>query len=52
MQEEILLIIPDKEDEERDVLAEKWREKYGAVLRVGKFWIKPDTHNKKVALYG
>ncbi|MEI6409681.1 MAG: hypothetical protein WCR52_09885 [Bacteroidota bacterium] len=52
MKEDILLIIPDKTDEERDVLADKWAEQYSAVLRIGKFWIKPDTQGKKVALYG
>jgi hypothetical protein len=52
MKEDILLIIPDKPDEERDILADKWAAQYGAVLRIGKFWIKPDTQGKKVALYG
>lgn len=52
MKFESLLIIPDKPDPERDILAEKWQANYGDVLKVGKFWIKPDTQGKPVALYG
>lgn len=46
------LIIPDKPDPERDTLAEKWQACYGEFLKVGKFWIKPDTNGLPVALYG
>lgn len=34
MEKNILLIIPDKEDEERDALANVWISKYGDVLRI------------------
>lgn len=47
-----ILIIPDKEDIERDALARVWQQRGGEVLRIGKFWIKPETNNKRVALYG
>ena len=39
-------------DVERDSIAKVWEENGGEVLRVGKFWIKPDTKGKRVALYG
>jgi ATP-grasp domain, R2K clade family 2 len=52
MKDGTILIIPDKPDEERDALAEVWEKKYGEVMRVGKFWIKPETNGKNVALYG
>jgi hypothetical protein len=52
MNEDILLIIPDKADAERDVLAQKWSEQYGDVMKIGKFWVKPETNGKNVALYG
>jgi hypothetical protein len=52
MKDETILIIPDKPDKESDALAKVWESKYGEVMRVGKFWIKPETKGKKVALYG
>jgi ATP-grasp domain, R2K clade family 2 len=52
MKDGTILIIPDKPDEERDALADVWEKKYGEVMRVGKFWIKPETNGKNVALYG
>lgn len=47
-----ILIIPDKPDVERDAIAKAWKTKGGNVLRIGKFWIKPDVGNRKVVLYG
>ena len=47
-----ILIIPDKEDVERDSIAEIWKQLGGEVMRIGKFWIKPETSGKRVSLYG
>ena len=47
-----LLLIPDTQDVERDRLAQIWQEKGGDVLRIGKFWIRPETKNKRVSIYG
>ncbi len=51
MENEILLI-PDKADTERDALAKIWKNAGGEVKRIGKFWIKPETGNKRVSIYG
>ena len=51
MKNEILLI-PDKPDIERDNLAKAWEQLGGEVMRIGKFWIKPETKNKRVSIYG
>jgi hypothetical protein len=51
MQNELLLI-PDKPDLERDALAKSWEVAGGEVMRIGKFWIKPDVGNKRVSIYG
>jgi len=29
-----------------------WEERGGEVKRIGKFWIKPEIGNKRVAIYG
>lgn len=47
-----ILLIPDKKDQERDRLAEVWKNKGGEVKRIGKFWIKPEVENKKISIYG
>jgi len=47
-----LLIIPNKVDVERESIAKVWEENGGEVLRVSKFWIKPDTKDKRISLYG
>jgi hypothetical protein len=47
-----LLLIPKKVDAERDLLAKTWALNNGEVLRIGKFWIKPETKNKRVTIYG
>ncbi|MFK7771843.1 MAG: ATP-grasp domain-containing protein [Saprospiraceae bacterium] len=51
MKNEILLI-PEKPDLERDNLAKVWEQLGGEVMRIGKFWIKPATKNKRVSIYG
>jgi len=47
-----LLLIPDKADRERDSIAAVWEKEGGEVLRVGKFWVKPETNGKRVSIYG
>lgn len=47
-----LLLIPEKPDEEPDSVAMAWEKRGGSVLRIGKFWIKPDTGNNQVSIYG
>lgn len=47
-----VLIIPAKNDEEREKVAAHWEKLGGQVLRLDKFWIKPDTGNAKVSIYG
>lgn len=47
-----VLIIPDKPDLERDTIAKVWEDHGGDVLRIGKFWIKPEVNNKRVTIYG
>lgn len=47
-----LLLIPEKVDTERNSLAQSWVKNGGQVLYVGKFWIKPETHNKRITIYG
>ena len=47
-----ILIIPDKPDVERDAIAKIWQQQGGEVMRIGKFWIKPETKNKRVSIYG
>ena len=39
-------------DVERESIAKVWEENEGEVLKLGKFWIKPDTKGKRVSLYG
>jgi len=50
--QDTLLLIPDKIDIERDALANAWEKANGQVLRISKFWEKPNTQNKKLAIYG
>lgn len=47
-----LLLIPEKADLERDSLAKFWVKNGGEVMRIGKFWMKPETQNKRVTIYG
>jgi len=47
-----LLIIPEKNDTERESLAAAWIKKGGQVLRLGKFWLKPEVGGKNVSIYG
>lgn len=47
-----LLLIPQKMDIERDSIARAWESKGGEVMRIGKFWKKPNIKGKAVSLYG
>ncbi len=51
MRDEILLI-PDKPDIERDSVANTWIDNGGVVLRIGKFWERPDINSKRISIYG
>lgn len=50
--EGLRLLIPDKQDEERDAVAEAWKDGGGVVTRVGRFWDPPEFERKAVRLYG
>ncbi len=47
-----ILLIPDKPDEERDAVAEAWRESGGKVIRLARFWEPPDLKDWSVSIYG
>ena len=47
-----ILLIPEKGDVERDTVATAWKERGGEVMQIGKFWVKPNTKGKPVAVYG
>jgi hypothetical protein len=47
-----LLIVPAKPDVERDSVAAAWISGGGTVLRVDRFWTRPDVEPARVALYG
>jgi hypothetical protein len=48
----LVLLVPEKQDLERDEVARVWCTLYGQVLRVGKFWEPPDVEPATVRLYG
>jgi hypothetical protein len=48
----LILIIPEKGDEERDAVASAWQRAGGAVLRLGRFWEPPALDPRRVRLYG
>ncbi len=47
-----VLIIPSKPDIERDSVAAAWNARGGSVLRLDRFWVRPDVDPGRVALYG
>ncbi len=49
---DILLVIPDKPDIERDAVAKVWEEQGGKVKRIGRFWEPPELDREKIRLYG
>jgi len=46
------LLIPDKPDEERDAVANAWRDSGGEVIRLARFWETPSFENESVSVYG
>ena len=46
------LLIPEKVDTERESVAQVWQNLNGEVVKVGKFWQKPDVNTDKVVIYG
>lgn len=46
------LIVPAKPDVERDAVADAWVSGGGKVLRIDRFWTRPDVEPTRVALYG
>ena len=49
---ELLLLIPDKADGEREAVANAWTAAGGKVLRLAKFWRPPTLDPRRVRLYG
>ena len=48
-----ILLIPDKPDIERDSIAESWEKNGGEVIRIGKFWERPNVDSqKRLTIYG
>jgi hypothetical protein len=48
----LVLLIPEKEDIERDAVAEVWEKYGGKVIRVGRFWEPPLVKADRVRIYG
>jgi hypothetical protein len=49
---DLLLVIPEKADPERDAVARVWEEGHGSVLRLGRFWDPPAVDPRQVRVYG
>lgn len=48
-----VLLVPEKTDEERDLVINTWQRLGGEVQRLGRFWEKPaGLEGRKVAIYG
>jgi hypothetical protein len=48
----LTLLLPDKPDAERDLLANVWERRGGAVLRLARFWDPPTLDPRSVRVYG
>lgn len=48
----LILVVPEKFDEEREEVAEAWKRLGGKVQRIGKFWCPPQLDTNRVKLYG
>lgn len=48
----LTLLIPEKNDLERDAVAQAWINADGEVIRLGRFWEPPNLENKQVRVYG
>ncbi|KNY26396.1 hypothetical protein [Pseudobacteroides cellulosolvens] len=49
---DMLLVIPDKSDIERDEVAKMWEQQGGKVKKIGRFWEPPELDREKIRLYG
>ncbi|HOV25580.1 MAG TPA: hypothetical protein PK566_04365 [Pseudobacteroides sp.] len=49
---DLLLVIHDKPDIERDAVAKAWEEQGGEITRIGRFWEPPELDREKIQLYG
>lgn len=49
---DLVLVISDKPDVERDAVADAWERGGGEVLRLGRFWEPPPLDAHRVRLYG
>ncbi|HEY0154496.1 MAG TPA: ATP-grasp domain-containing protein [Longimicrobium sp.] len=49
---DLVLVIPDKADPERDQVAAEWNAAGGTTLRLGRFWDPPPLEPTRVRLYG
>jgi hypothetical protein len=49
---DLLLVIPEKSDTERNAVAEVWQAQGGEILRLGRFWDPPEINRSQVCLYG
>jgi len=45
------LVIPEKADPERDLVADRWRAHGGTVMRIGRFWDPPELQREAVRIY-
>lgn len=48
----VTLLIPDKDDIERDAVADAWTKNGGELLRIAKFWNPPPLSSKDIRVYG
>lgn len=48
----LLLIVPEKADPERDLVADAWRDAKGSVLSLTRFWDPPEVDPALVRVYG
>ena len=49
---DLMLVLTDKPDVERDAVAEAWAAAGGEVLRLGRFWDPPALEPRRVRVYG
>ena len=48
-----ILLIPEKTDIERDLVAKHWKKNGGEIKKIGKFWVQPNIDiNKRITIYG
>ena len=49
---DLILVISDQPEAERDALASVWEQRGGSVLRLGRFWDPPPLDANRVRVYG